>query len=552
MKNAITLLLLLLSISIFGQTKQHFSIYGGKGFPIGKSIFDNYPYQSTSLFANMSSNTHFAFESEYLLNNGLSLGYSLRNTRYSDWEETSTNNRFANASLNSFDIGFIFGYKLNALSSNTFKSRILLTPFTSYLRFRNPNSSYFTQSTYVDENNLQHATRNEIFENAKSYSQLLPGLSVVLEYAFPFTENTGGFVRGGITAGLTKSGNYPDKYFAYPSVSLGLSFNKASLSNGASYFSLENIRSSTTFKPTVPKVDLIKISEKHILDFCFSPRHSKVYFANDSAITIWDMKKRVTIGNLDSDKPNQFTSLDISDNENLLVAASHDGLLTVWSLLNSQVVNNIQTNRTDITQIHFSAKGSIIIVSTKSGELIKYNTLAGTVDQSATITNYTINSFSVSDSLGLIVATTSDGYVVMASLTSLSVIQSNKLYKENAADIAFLDTKNRFYSCGSENKVYMHTIKADVFTSEIINKSFGSGNINSIQIADENVLLFSSDNKGYIFTHFSGFKFKSKLPIRKLRTIKSDDYIIVAYSTADGFYIVNSLDMESTSSTIVF
>lgn len=535
----IHLFIIINSISVFGQAQKHVNLFVGKGVPIGKTYYNTDSYKSAALFSNMSSNTHFGLESHYVLNEKFTLGYLMQVTHYSKWNEQNYSNRYNNVSLNTFDLGLVLGYELDNLSFSVFKSRVLFTPMASLVKFKNDNSYYTIQGQYFVDGVLRQSTL-EMNESAKSFMQILPAANVALEYSFPIVSSVGGFVRGGITAGLAKSDHYPDKYYVYPTVSLGFAFDRE-----------QGFGIGSDGVISHDNVEAIKYSEGVIRDFCFSPNFSKIYIANDNSLSIWDLKKRSVIGNLDNEKSNKYNSIDVSPDGNYLAATSPDGNISVWSLSNSQLINSISTSKLDLNKVKFVANGSQLLVANKSGEIMRYNVVSGSLDKAVNL-NTVITNFAVDDSADFIGITCESGEVALLNIATLEIISKQNIHKGTANDIAFAYGKNKFYTCGKDGKVYKHRIKENSFKSEAVNGKFGSGNILSLDIMNDNSIVYAEPKRAYMFSRFSGFKLKSKLAIAKIRFIHRDDFIVVAYATTDGVYVANSLDLEDVTSVISF
>jgi hypothetical protein len=535
----IYLFIIINSISVFGQAQKHVNLFVGKGVPIGKTYYNTDSYKSAALFANMSSNTHFGLESHYVLNEKFTLGYLMQVTHYAKWNEQNYSNRYNNVSLNTFDLGLVLGYELDNLSFSVFKSRVLFTPMSSLVKFKNDNSYYTIQGQYFVNGVLRRSTL-EMNESAKSFMQILPAANVALEYSFPIVSSIGGFVRGGITAGLAKSDYYPDKYYVYPTVSLGFAFDRE-----------QGFGISSDGVISHDNVEAIKYSEGVIRDFCFSPNFAKIYIANDNSLSIWDLKKRSVIGNLDNEKSNKYNSIDVSPDGNYLAATSPDGNISVWSLSNSQLINSISTSKLDLNKVKFVSGSSQLLVTAKSGEIMRYNVVSGSLDKSVNFIS-TITNFSVDDSVGIVGVTCDNGDVALLNFATLKIIFKQHVHDGTANDIVFINDKNKFYTCGNDGKVYKHRIKENNFVTEVVNGKFGSGNILSLDIMSDNSIAYAEPKKAYIFTRFSGFKLKSKIAISKIRFIHRDDFIVVAYATTDGIYVANSLDLEGVDSVIPF
>lgn len=544
MKKYIVIFYFLLSFTLlYSQREHYYNLYGGVGLPMGKKIYETNASQSAALFANMSGNSHYAFESNFAYNETINLGYLLQYTHYTDWKSVEYNNRYNDITLNSFEVGFVASKQLNELSFNKFKTRFILTPFVSFLWFRNPNYNYFAQSRYVDEVGNKYYAVNVMKESKKSFSLLLPGLSASLEYSYSFSNSLGCFARTGITVGFANNPSSPEKYYAYPTASLGLSYSGDALHNVT----------NNIIEYTPQAAEPTKICDGNIRDFCFSPTFGKAYAISDNVLNIIDINKKTIIGNLDALNSNSFTSLDISSDGNMLMASSSNNTISVWSLSNNQLINTIEVANYEISDVCFAAKGSQILVGTKSGNILLFSTINGVLEKTVSPSTGSITSLVVDDNLTSLIATYSGGYVALLNSVTLELAYSELVHKEGANNSVFMPEQKQFYTVGNDGKVFAHALKGKEFTTRLVNNKFGSGKIVSVDVLGENALAFAEKNgRIYAFTRFSGFKFNSKHTITSMRFVKKDDYVIVAYATTKGLFLVNSLDMTVIPETISF
>jgi hypothetical protein len=223
-------LLGLLTIGSFrlnAQTFNTLSLSGGMGIPVGKTNYPENNFPDAALFSNFGHTIHLGLDITSRSSKRWEYGLFTRWNKYLSWQTNGFSDRFSHSSLSTLDIGPLFIVNISSISNLKRHNKILLTPFLSFTKLKNHNSSFNLRVEEPSNISLSQPLLFQKNEPITKLTQILPGIYVAYEWSKYLSENSLFFVRPGFSLMLTKTDGYPDKYALAPSLTIGYTFDRS-------------------------------------------------------------------------------------------------------------------------------------------------------------------------------------------------------------------------------------------------------------------------------------------------------------------------------------
>lgn len=306
---------------------------------------------------------------------------------------------------------------------------------------------------------------------------------------------------------------------------------------------------SISFAQIKEKYTVFPTDDKIIFDICFFDNGEKLAVADNTEIKIFSVKTQQLLKTLPNGHSDRILSIDISEDNTLLVSGGRDGTIVIWNLQEQSTVQNITLQDVIITSVDISPNSNHLLIGDSKGDITLYNMDKQAKDFHFKAHKKDITSVKFRPDGKIFASASGDKTLHIYSTENSKLLATLKGHKNWVRDIQFDQDGEQLVSCGDDGNVLFWNLKS---LEDIKSKKIKIHTINWLTCIDfyekdKAYTLGSTNGKVLIITHLAKYEAKMKGTINKLLFVpgNSSELKVVLATQKMGVILISAKNMKT-------
>lgn len=299
------------------------------------------------------------------------------------------------------------------------------------------------------------------------------------------------------------------------------------------------------------KYTVFPTDDKIIFDICFFDNGEKLAVADNTDIKIFSVKTQQLLKTLPNGHSDRILTIDISEDNTLLVSGGRDGTVVIWNLQTQSNTLNISLKDAIATSVNISPDNNHLIIGDSHGNIILYDIEKQIQSFQINAHKKDITSVKFSPDGKIFASASADKTIHIYSSEDGKLIAILEGHKSWVRDIQFDQDGRQLVSCGDDSNVLFWNLKnlENIKSKKI--KYSGVNWLTCIDLCekDNTYAIGSSDGKIFIIADIVNYETKIKGTINKLLFLpgSSSELKVVLATQKLGVVLISAKNMKTIS-----
>lgn len=284
-----------------------------------------------------------------------------------------------------------------------------------------------------------------------------------------------------------------------------------------------------------------------VYDICFAKNGEQLIVADGNTIKVFATESQQLLQEFDSRTKGQILTLDISDDNTLLVSGGKDSTVTIWDFPNNKLLKSVPGRNGMVTSVNISPDNRWIAFGGTDDKVILYDLQTHSITHEFTDHSDDVTSVSFNHDGSLLASASADKTIKIYDLSNFTIIASLTGHSRWVRDLAFSGDGKTLISCGDDRRVITWNVTnlQQIYAKQTIRA--GTNWLLSVDIHPDNTTYAVGEIGGRIAIKglFAKYSKSTRFPIHRI-LFKPNEGInlkVVVASRGNGVFMMDAKDM---------